>query len=160
MHTHAVNMYPPDPTDLTHTRMHTGTSARSDCADSVQEVRWRMSQIVSQMFLWSCSVTQIKDTLFGQMFMDAFLAFCPHCWGKQLCASSKIHLSLPCFSSRLSVSGGFSETYAALCDYNGISCKEEVQWVRAMGLCLCWCECFWVLYAALCTKLGVIYCSK
>ncbi|KAJ0065323.1 hypothetical protein NL108_007057 [Boleophthalmus pectinirostris] len=24
--------------------------------------------------------------------------------------------------------GGFSETYAALCDYNGISCKEEVQW--------------------------------
>uniref|UniRef100_A0AAQ5ZUR9 CARMIL pleckstrin homology domain-containing protein n=1 Tax=Amphiprion ocellaris TaxID=80972 RepID=A0AAQ5ZUR9_AMPOC len=28
----------------------------------------------------------------------------------------------------LRVSGGFSETYAALCDYNGISCKEEVQW--------------------------------
>uniref|UniRef100_A0A8C9STJ0 CARMIL pleckstrin homology domain-containing protein n=1 Tax=Scleropages formosus TaxID=113540 RepID=A0A8C9STJ0_SCLFO len=26
------------------------------------------------------------------------------------------------------VSGGFSETYTALCDYNGISCKEEVQW--------------------------------
>nr|XP_023693448.1 capping protein, Arp2/3 and myosin-I linker protein 2-like [Paramormyrops kingsleyae] len=24
--------------------------------------------------------------------------------------------------------GGFSETYAALCDYNGIICKEEVQW--------------------------------
>uniref|UniRef100_A0A8C9SGS1 Leucine-rich repeat-containing protein 16B-like n=1 Tax=Scleropages formosus TaxID=113540 RepID=A0A8C9SGS1_SCLFO len=24
--------------------------------------------------------------------------------------------------------GGFSETYTALCDYNGISCKEEVQW--------------------------------
>ncbi|XP_056325299.1 capping protein, Arp2/3 and myosin-I linker protein 3 [Danio aesculapii] len=24
--------------------------------------------------------------------------------------------------------GGFSETYAALCDYNGITCKEEVQW--------------------------------
>ncbi|KAG8013889.1 Capping protein, partial [Nibea albiflora] len=24
--------------------------------------------------------------------------------------------------------GGFSETYAALCDYNGIGCKEEVQW--------------------------------
>uniref|UniRef100_A0A4W5NWD7 Capping protein regulator and myosin 1 linker 3 n=1 Tax=Hucho hucho TaxID=62062 RepID=A0A4W5NWD7_9TELE len=23
---------------------------------------------------------------------------------------------------------GFSETYAALCDYNGIGCKEEVQW--------------------------------
>uniref|UniRef100_A0A1A8B709 Leucine rich repeat containing 16B n=1 Tax=Nothobranchius furzeri TaxID=105023 RepID=A0A1A8B709_NOTFU len=33
--------------------------------------------------------------------------------------------------------GGFSETYAALCDYNGIGCKEEVQWVRAVGLCLC-----------------------
>jgi len=28
-------------------------------------------------------------------------------------------------------SGGFSETYAALCDYNGIGCKEEVQWVRS-----------------------------
>lgn len=28
------------------------------------------------------------------------------------------------------LSGGFSETYAALCDYNGIGCKEEVQWVR------------------------------
>uniref|UniRef100_H3CR89 Capping protein regulator and myosin 1 linker 3 n=1 Tax=Tetraodon nigroviridis TaxID=99883 RepID=H3CR89_TETNG len=27
-----------------------------------------------------------------------------------------------------SPSGGFSETYAALCDYNGIGCKEEVQW--------------------------------
>ncbi|XP_069044911.1 capping protein, Arp2/3 and myosin-I linker protein 3 isoform X2 [Lepisosteus oculatus] len=24
--------------------------------------------------------------------------------------------------------GGFSDTYAALCDYNGIGCKEEVQW--------------------------------
>ncbi|KAB0390518.1 hypothetical protein E2I00_017500, partial [Balaenoptera physalus] len=25
--------------------------------------------------------------------------------------------------------GGFSETYAALCDYNGLHCREEVQWV-------------------------------
>ncbi|KAM5239580.1 capping protein, Arp2/3 and myosin-I linker protein 3 isoform 22-T22 [Hipposideros larvatus] len=24
--------------------------------------------------------------------------------------------------------GGFSETYAALCDYNGLHCREEVQW--------------------------------
>nr|XP_014342943.1 PREDICTED: leucine-rich repeat-containing protein 16B [Latimeria chalumnae] len=24
--------------------------------------------------------------------------------------------------------GGFSETYAALCDYNGMCCREEVQW--------------------------------
>ncbi|XP_078393770.1 capping protein, Arp2/3 and myosin-I linker protein 3-like, partial [Cetorhinus maximus] len=24
--------------------------------------------------------------------------------------------------------GGFSETYAALCDYNGVACREEVQW--------------------------------
>uniref|UniRef100_A0A3P9DK20 Capping protein, Arp2/3 and myosin-I linker protein 3-like n=1 Tax=Maylandia zebra TaxID=106582 RepID=A0A3P9DK20_9CICH len=31
-------------------------------------------------------------------------------------------------SSPFPFSGGFSETYAALCDYNGISCKEEVQW--------------------------------
>ncbi|MEQ2273582.1 hypothetical protein XENORESO_006059, partial [Xenotaenia resolanae] len=37
-------------------------------------------------------------------------------------------LSCCLFSSRLPLSGGFSETYAALCDYNGISCKEEVQW--------------------------------
>ncbi|XP_069490026.1 capping protein, Arp2/3 and myosin-I linker protein 3 isoform X2 [Ambystoma mexicanum] len=27
-----------------------------------------------------------------------------------------------------SVCGGFSETYAALCDYNGMCCREEVQW--------------------------------
>ncbi|XP_039194020.1 capping protein, Arp2/3 and myosin-I linker protein 3 isoform X4 [Crotalus tigris] len=27
-----------------------------------------------------------------------------------------------------SICGGFSETYAALCDYNGQSCREEVQW--------------------------------
>ncbi|XP_030043616.1 capping protein, Arp2/3 and myosin-I linker protein 3 isoform X2 [Microcaecilia unicolor] len=26
------------------------------------------------------------------------------------------------------VCGGFSETYAALCDYNGMCCREEVQW--------------------------------
>lgn len=32
----------------------------------------------------------------------------------------------------LHLSGGFSETYAALCDYNGIGCKEEVQWVRTL----------------------------
>lgn len=44
-------------------------------------------------------------------------------------------------AARLRLSGGFSETYSALCDYNGISCKEEVQWVRAVGLCLCRCEC-------------------
>lgn len=29
--------------------------------------------------------------------------------------------------------GGFSETYAALCDYNGLHCREEVQWVRWAG---------------------------
>lgn len=60
--------------------------------------------------------------------------------------SSCSHLRVPCFvscfvsSSRPPLSGGFSETYSALCDYNGISCKEEVQWVRALGLCHC--ECF------------------
>ncbi|XP_056382631.1 capping protein, Arp2/3 and myosin-I linker protein 3 isoform X2 [Hyla sarda] len=26
------------------------------------------------------------------------------------------------------ICGGFSETYAALCDYNGVGCREEVQW--------------------------------
>ncbi|CAD7691390.1 unnamed protein product [Nyctereutes procyonoides] len=26
------------------------------------------------------------------------------------------------------LTGGFSETYAALCDYNGLHCREEVQW--------------------------------
>lgn len=35
-------------------------------------------------------------------------------------------------SCSLHLSGGFSETYAALCDYNGIGCKEEVQWVRTL----------------------------
>lgn len=29
--------------------------------------------------------------------------------------------------------GGFSETYAALCDYNGLHCREEVQWVCWAG---------------------------
>lgn len=36
-------------------------------------------------------------------------------------------------SDSLSSAGGFSETYAALCDYNGIGCKEEVQWVRTLS---------------------------
>lgn len=31
-------------------------------------------------------------------------------------------------STSHSVCGGFSETYAALCDYNGLCCREEVQW--------------------------------
>lgn len=31
-------------------------------------------------------------------------------------------------STTHSVCGGFSETYAALCDYNGMCCREEVQW--------------------------------
>uniref|UniRef100_A0A670KBS6 Capping protein regulator and myosin 1 linker 3 n=1 Tax=Podarcis muralis TaxID=64176 RepID=A0A670KBS6_PODMU len=31
-------------------------------------------------------------------------------------------------STTHSICGGFSETYAALCDYNGHSCREEVQW--------------------------------
>ncbi|MGH0132280.1 UNVERIFIED_CONTAM: hypothetical protein FKN15_033921 [Acipenser sinensis] len=33
-----------------------------------------------------------------------------------------------CWISVTWTAGGFSETYAALCDYNGIGCKEEVQW--------------------------------
>ncbi|XP_043351870.1 capping protein, Arp2/3 and myosin-I linker protein 3 isoform X5 [Dermochelys coriacea] len=31
-------------------------------------------------------------------------------------------------STSHSICGGFSETYAALCDYNGLFCREEVQW--------------------------------
>uniref|UniRef100_A0A8C8RW41 Capping protein regulator and myosin 1 linker 3 n=1 Tax=Pelusios castaneus TaxID=367368 RepID=A0A8C8RW41_9SAUR len=31
-------------------------------------------------------------------------------------------------STSQSICGGFSETYAALCDYNGLCCREEVQW--------------------------------
>lgn len=45
----------------------------------------------------------------------------------------------------LDLSGGFSETYSALCDYNGISCKEEVQWVR--GVMRLRPECLRVLHA-------------
>lgn len=68
-----------------------------------------------------------------------------HCRRKQLLSymcSLSFFFFVSCFvsSSRLHLSGGFSETYSALCDYNGISCKEEVQWVRALGLCHC--ECF------------------
>lgn len=48
------------------------------------------------------------------------------------------------------LSGGFSETYAALCDYNGIGCKEEVQWVRTLyrstSVCFFVFFCFCLLY--------------
>uniref|UniRef100_A0A8C5AZ35 CARMIL C-terminal domain-containing protein n=1 Tax=Gadus morhua TaxID=8049 RepID=A0A8C5AZ35_GADMO len=40
-------------------------------------------------------------------------------------AHTSLQLLVFCFCV---VAGGFSETYAALCDYNGIGCKEEVQW--------------------------------
>lgn len=95
------------------------------------------------------------------MFLYAFSSlFSPHCWRKQLFTLSKIlflFVFCPVFSSCPPLSGGFSETYAALCDYNGISCKEEVQWVRAVGLCLCRCECFCVVHTALFTKWGGSY---
>ncbi|KAM6948637.1 capping protein, Arp2/3 and myosin-I linker protein 3 [Aplochiton taeniatus] len=45
--------------------------------------------------------------------------------------SEGIHKFSPSSESSLDpqkTCGGFSETYAALCDYNGIGCKEEVQW--------------------------------
>nr|XP_057921932.1 capping protein, Arp2/3 and myosin-I linker protein 3 isoform X2 [Doryrhamphus excisus] len=45
--------------------------------------------------------------------------------------SDGIHQFSPMSESALDpqkTCGGFSETYAALCDYNGIGCKEEVQW--------------------------------
>ncbi|XP_061695742.1 capping protein, Arp2/3 and myosin-I linker protein 3 isoform X3 [Syngnathoides biaculeatus] len=45
--------------------------------------------------------------------------------------SDGIHKYSPISESSLEpqkTCGGFSETYAALCDYNGIGCKEEVQW--------------------------------
>lgn len=69
-------------------------------------------------------------------------------------------LTIHNFSSSLSVSGGFSETYAALCDYNGISCKEEVQWVSAMGGAGCVLVHWRVLYNTVLSIEGVIYYSK
>lgn len=77
--------------------------------------------------------------------------FSLYCWRKQLFSSSLFFPSSVC-SSPFPFSGGFSETYAALCDYNGISCKEEVQWVRAVGLCLCYCECVWMLHIYDCAQ--------
>lgn len=74
--------------------------------------------------------------------------FC-YCWRKQLLSSSRT-FALYRFSHPTCLSGGFSETYSALCDYNGISCKEEVQWVRVVGLCHC--EFFCGLHAAPCTE--------
>lgn len=34
-----------------------------------------------------------------------------------------------CHQECLLFAGGFSETYAALCDYNGFAFREEIQWV-------------------------------
>lgn len=34
------------------------------------------------------------------------------------------------FPCPLPLAGGFSETYAALCDYSGLPFREEIQWVR------------------------------
>lgn len=89
------------------------------------------------------SLTEMEDYSSGQ----TILSFTPFFTCAIAKGSSCSHLCVPfffvsCFvySSRLHLSGGFSETYSALCDYNGISCKEEVQWVRALGLCHC--ECF------------------
>lgn len=64
--------------------------------------------------------------------------FCPAVTEGSSCSHRLIPVPPPpllFFRSRPPLSGGFSETYSALCDYNGISCKEEVQWVRAVGLC-------------------------
>lgn len=55
-------------------------------------------------------------------------------------------------SSPLHVAGGFSETYAALCDYNGIGCKEEVQWVRTMYKNTSVCFSNVLLFFSLCTR--------
>nr|XP_040040738.1 capping protein, Arp2/3 and myosin-I linker protein 3-like [Gasterosteus aculeatus aculeatus] len=59
----------------------------------------------------------------SRIFNNSIFA-CSSCQTSQ----SVFSLSLPPPPSRLPLSGGFSETYSALCDYNGISCKEEVQW--------------------------------
>uniref|UniRef100_A0A8B9Z9E0 Capping protein regulator and myosin 1 linker 2 n=1 Tax=Buteo japonicus TaxID=224669 RepID=A0A8B9Z9E0_9AVES len=40
-----------------------------------------------------------------------------------LCSSGKV-----CHQDCLLFAGGFSETYAALCDYNGFAFREEIQW--------------------------------
>uniref|UniRef100_A0A4W3K4P4 CARMIL C-terminal domain-containing protein n=1 Tax=Callorhinchus milii TaxID=7868 RepID=A0A4W3K4P4_CALMI len=39
---------------------------------------------------------------------------------------SNVYNTLFCLSVYLA--GGYSETYTALCDYNGFPCKEEIQW--------------------------------
>uniref|UniRef100_A0A8C6P1T6 CARMIL C-terminal domain-containing protein n=1 Tax=Nothobranchius furzeri TaxID=105023 RepID=A0A8C6P1T6_NOTFU len=56
-----------------------------------------------------------RDPLNHQLFASSQIPFC-------------LFFLLSCVVFSLRLSGGFSETYAALCDYNGISCKEEVQW--------------------------------
>uniref|UniRef100_A0A8C2THI2 Capping protein regulator and myosin 1 linker 2 n=1 Tax=Coturnix japonica TaxID=93934 RepID=A0A8C2THI2_COTJA len=38
------------------------------------------------------------------------------------------HLRVHCLQCCLLFAGGFSETYAALCDYNGFAFREEIQW--------------------------------
>lgn len=50
-------------------------------------------------------------------------AFCPpQRWSS--CSCGRV-----CHQACLLFAGGFSETYAALCDYNGFAFREEIQWV-------------------------------
>lgn len=50
-----------------------------------------------------------------------------------------------CPQDCLLFAGGFSETYAALCDYNGFAFREEIQWVSwsipgcRQWQCVTWC---------------------
>uniref|UniRef100_A0AAX7U4G7 CARMIL C-terminal domain-containing protein n=1 Tax=Astatotilapia calliptera TaxID=8154 RepID=A0AAX7U4G7_ASTCA len=57
-----------------------------------------------------------------------FLPFLPFTAEGSSCSHQLFFSPSSVCSSPFPFSGGFSETYAALCDYNGISCKEEVQW--------------------------------
>lgn len=90
------------------------------------------------------SIAEMEDYSSGQTILSAFYSFFSFVpLPKEAAALIYVFpFFASCFVyfSRLHLSGGFSETYSALCDYNGISCKEEVQWVRALGLCHC--ECF------------------
>lgn len=101
------------------------------------------SKIMSVTSFMKPSLTKTEDYSSRQMW--PFIPFPPPFLSLPKEAAALIYVFpvfVSCFvsSSHPPLSGGFSETYSALCDYNGISCKEEVQWVRALGLCHC--ECF------------------
>ena len=107
---------------------------------NLQEELFHGAILSSHLNFYSQSLSLSADYL-----CRALPHFLFHLWPARSLSFSLLHtssarlnpvlvISYLCWIDLLSphLSGGFSETYAALCDYNGIGCKEEVQWVRKL----------------------------